>query len=83
MYKCTRCEKHFYSLVDCEEHLEAVHADETAGNGGADDKDLASCSQVNFKCGYCGAAFGHWNDVRNHSLRDHGRQFVEVTEFAL
>lgn len=78
MYKCSLCDKHFYSLVDCEKHQEAAHTD-----GEAELDTSTSCVQVNFRCSYCGVAFGHWSDVKNHSLRDHGQQRVEVTEFTV
>ena len=72
MYKCFTCETPFYSLVDCEKHLEAHHPDD----------DSVTCSQVVYRCSHCGVTFGHWSDVKNHSLRDHGLQRVDIAEVA-
>ncbi len=73
MYRCTVCQELFYSLVDCQKHVEAHHA-EAQGE---------VCIPVRYTCGYCGRRFGHRADVQNHALRDHGLQHVAIQEEAI
>jgi uncharacterized C2H2 Zn-finger protein len=71
MYKCTQCDETFFSLVDCENHLETEHPGD----------DSATCSVVRYRCPICGLVLDHRIDCRNHALREHGKQGVVCIEF--
>lgn len=73
MYRCQICDTLCYSIIDCQKHIESEHPDE----------DVERCTRVGFECGFCGLSFGHRTDVKNHALREHGLQQIEVREVAV
>ncbi|MDX1438253.1 MAG: hypothetical protein R3335_15700 [Anaerolineales bacterium] len=73
MFRCKQDGEIFYSIVDCEQHIAREHPD----------LGETPCIPLEYRCSYCGMAFPHHTDVRNHALRDHGIQRIEVQEVAL
>ena len=62
VYKCSQCKEYFYTPAACESHIAGQHTE----NGSP------ACVRVQFRCPRCGRVFTHWDDCKNHAMREHG-----------